>query len=198
MNPSRIRPIVHLFTGTIVVLATALTAMLSPTGSALAADSSSEFVAAHNAVRQRVAQAESQRLGGTVSIPDLTWDANLAATAQDWANQQAARLQQGLIPLHRPNNPYGENMHWGTAGAFTPSYIVERWASEQANYNYDANTCSSVCGHYTQIVWAATLRIGCGMATGGGQDIRVCNYDPPGNYIGERPYTVSQTPATCN
>jgi hypothetical protein len=29
------------------------------------------MLAAHNAVRQRVAQAESLRLGGTVSIPDL-------------------------------------------------------------------------------------------------------------------------------
>src|SRR5687767_6880242 len=57
-----------------------------------------EALAAHNAVRQSVAQAESQRLGGTVSIPDLTWDPALAALAQDWANQVV-----GQSPLpHRP------------------------------------------------------------------------------------------------
>jgi hypothetical protein len=33
-----------------------------------------EAVAEHNAVRKTVAQEESARLGGTVSIPALTWD----------------------------------------------------------------------------------------------------------------------------
>lgn len=32
------------------------------------------LVAAHNAVRQQTAQEASACLGGTVSIPDLTWD----------------------------------------------------------------------------------------------------------------------------
>jgi len=41
---------------------------------ALADAEVAEILAAHNAVRQRVARVESQRLGGTVIIPDLVWD----------------------------------------------------------------------------------------------------------------------------
>ena len=50
-----------------------------------------EILAAHNAVRRRVARAESQRLGGTVSIPDLLWDSTVAAVAQQWADSLIKR-----------------------------------------------------------------------------------------------------------
>ena len=50
-----------------------------------------EMLAAHNAVRRRVARAESQRLGGTVRIPDLVWDSTLATVAQEWADSLIKR-----------------------------------------------------------------------------------------------------------
>ena len=50
-----------------------------------------EILAAHNAVRQRVARVESQRLGGTVIIPDLIWDSAVAALAQEWADSLIKR-----------------------------------------------------------------------------------------------------------
>jgi hypothetical protein len=45
-----------------------------------------------------------------------------------------------------------------------------------------------VCGHYTQIVWRNTKSVGCAVARGKGVEVWVCNYDPPGNYAGQRPY----------
>ena len=45
-----------------------------------------------------------------------------------------------------------------------------------------------MCGHYTQVVWRKSLRVGCGMATCGATEVWVCNYDPAGNWDGERPY----------
>ncbi len=178
----------------------------SPAGSAIAASQvtnltpteTSQALSAHNAVRQRVAQAESTRLGRTIRIPNLTWDATVAAVAQDWANQQAARLRQGLAVQHRPNNVYGENIYWAwsspSAPNPSPSVAVQWWASEQAYYNYTTNTCASgrVCGHYTQVVWSATTRLGCGRsvwAAGSRQYVLwVCNYAPKGNIYGQRPY----------
>lgn len=53
-----------------------------------------------------------------------------------------------------------------------------------------ANTCSGVCGHYTQIVWRATLKLGCAISHCPGQafpNAIVCNYGPGGN-PGGRPY----------
>ena len=76
----------------------------------------------------------------------------------------------------------------------TPEEVVGAWASEDAFYDYDANACAAdqQCGHYTQIVWRETERVGCGASTctidGFDGLFWVCNYDPPGNFVGERPY----------
>jgi pathogenesis-related protein 1 len=193
-------------TRTLTALLVALLSIcVSSVGSASAATqslSTTEITAAlnaHNAVRQRVAQSESTRLGHTVRIPNLTWDATVAAVAQDWANQQAVRMQQGLSPIHRPNNTYGENMYWAwsapTAPNASPTVPVQSWASEQPYYNYTTNTCATghTCYHYTQLIWSATTRLGCGRAMWSTADgkhyiLWVCNYAPKGNIAGQRPY----------
>ena len=67
--------------------------------------------------------------------------------------------------------------------------VVGMWAAEASDYNHPTNTCSGICGHYTQIVWAATQHLGCGYRQcDGGGEIWVCNYDPRGNYYGQSPY----------
>ncbi|NET40232.1 MAG: hypothetical protein F6K19_51255 [Cyanothece sp. SIO1E1] len=47
----------------------------------------------------------------------------------------------------------------------------------------------SSCYHYTQVVWRRTNKLGCGIADHRRLGkIVVCNYDPPGNFLGQRPY----------
>jgi hypothetical protein len=93
---------------------------------------------------------------------------------------------------------YGQNL-FASAGnvAPTPADVVASWASEASNYDYTNNTCSGTCGHYTQVVWRDTLRLGCGAAhcTQNSPftkypewDYWVCNYDPAGNVNNARPY----------
>ena len=65
---------------------------------------------------------------------------------------------------------------------------VASWASEAATYSWDTNACSAECGHYTQLVWAATSSVGCGESTDGTNTYWVCDYAPPGNFNGQRPY----------
>lgn len=136
-------------------------------------------VVAHNAVRAAAQPAPDP------ALPDLVWDADLAAVAQSWA--------QGCVFQHS-DGPYGENLYAGTG---TPTVLdaIDAWADEAAVYDYDTNGCAAVCGHYTQIVWRDTARVGCGFADcdplqGAGFAGRywVCNYDPPGNFVGEKPY----------
>jgi uncharacterized protein YkwD len=119
-------------------------------------------------------------------IPPLTWSGTVAATAQAWANNCMFKHSGGQ---------YGENI-FATSGMAKPSDVVGSWVSEQAKYDYANNSCSAVCGHYTQVVWAKSLRLGCAVADctqnspfgGGNWQFWVCNYDPPGNFVGERPY----------
>lgn len=129
-------------------------------------------------------------------LPALVWSPALAATAAAWAAQCRDVDQPiGLID-HNPNrsngHPYyvGENIY-GSGGPASARQAVELWVAEQANYNYAANSCNGVCGHYTQVVWRGTLEVGCAVADCPNQQFGnaiICNYGPGGNIGGQRPY----------
>jgi pathogenesis-related protein 1 len=142
----------------------------------------------HNQVRQQVDTA--------TPLPPLEWDESLAATAAAWVAQcRDTEAPAGLID-HNPNrsqgHPYyvGENVY-GSSGQATAQGAVQTWAAEKANYNYANNTCNGVCGHYTQIVWRTTQKLGCAIGDCPNLTYRssiVCNYGPGGNINGQRPY----------
>ena len=80
-------------------------------------------------------------------------------------------------------------------GTYEPRATTETGSTRQ----YSSNSCSGVCGHYTQIVWRSTTEVGCGLrvcTTGSPFDSHpgatwtmvVCDYRPPGNFRGQRPY----------
>ena len=134
--------------------------------------------AAHNRARE------------ALEIPPLTWSPELAQFAQSWAD----KLQRdGCALQHRPGSGpdaqrHGENLFSATGQAASAESVVETWLAEAANYNAKTGQCRGVCGHYTQVVWRGSERLGCGMAACGDTEVWVCNYDPPGNFVGERPY----------
>lgn len=127
---------------------------------------------AHNAVRAHV------------DVPPLRWSEPLARYAQEWAET----LLRENVFHHRPVSPYGENLFMVEGGSCAPEEVVRAWAAESRNYDPAAGRCRAECGHFTQIVWRATRSVGCAVARGRGREIWVCNYDPPGNVAGERPY----------
>jgi pathogenesis-related protein 1 len=142
----------------------------------------------HNEVRRGAQPPPSPPL------PELTWSSGAAAVAQAWAD--------GCSYQHNPGRgDRGENIaasappgRWGIAD------VVGAWAGEMQDYDYASNTCPAgkQCGHYTQIVWRNTLRVGCAHricesnSPFGPQapswDFWVCDYEPPGNWVGQRPY----------
>ena len=133
------------------------------------------FLEAHNDVR------------AGVGVAPLGWDADVAASALVWAEALAA---DGCAFEHDTQQTYGENLWWSSWDP-TPDEVVQGWASEVADYDYERNTCAddAVCGHYTQVVWADSRWVGCGKAAcADGSVIWNCRYDPPGNWVGERPY----------
>jgi pathogenesis-related protein 1 len=142
-----------------------------------------EFTGEETGALAGLSAAHNQVRAG-VGVAPLVWSPSLSRYAQDWATQLAANNCQ---LAHRPNRPYGENLFWTSSGS-TAQYVVDFWAAEAAHYDIETNGCDGVCGHYTQIVWAATTHVGCGMASCGSQQVWVCNYDPPGNLYGQKPY----------
>lgn len=43
----------------------------------------------------------------------------------------------------------------------------------------------SKTGHFTQVVWKASERVGVGVVISGQSAFVVANYDPPGNFVGK-------------
>ncbi|KAL1372018.1 hypothetical protein HN51_002186 [Arachis hypogaea] len=135
----------------------------------------SQFLVPQNAARS------------VLRLRPLTWSAKLTRYAQWYANQR-----RNDCALQHSNGPYGENIFWGSGTGWSPAQAVDAWVSERQYYNYWRNSCANgeMCGHYTQVVWSSTRKVGCAVVTcnGGKGQFMTCNYDPPGNYIGERPY----------
>jgi pathogenesis-related protein 1 len=157
------------------------------------------ITAAHNAVRASQAHPAPDPV-----LPPLTYSAELAATAQAYAE----KLANGSCELVHSMTPgLGENLGW-YAGQFPDATaVVDAWAAEAACYTFGhfmkddacdvactSKLSSNGCGHYTQVVWRDTMQLGCGVAScarpqqGLNAEIWVCNYKAPGNYIGEKPY----------
>ena len=151
-----------------------------------------DFLPAHNAIR-------SQH-----RLPSLKWSPQLAGYAQQWADQ--LRQRNNCHMKHRPGSgrfaqQYGENLFWAgpirwsdgrlERAAYTAEMITDAWADEKRDYRYRSNSCrrGKICGHYTQIVWRDTQEIGCAKTVCRDQSqLWVCNYNPPGNWRGKRPY----------
>ena len=83
------------------------------------------------------------------NVPPLVWDGTLARTAQAWAETIALRAV--TPPEHNNDESMGENILWGGAGAFTPTFMVDHWWKESDNYNAENNTCAEgkTCSHFT-------------------------------------------------
>lgn len=143
------------------------------------------FLKVHNDARAAVG----------AGIAPLRWSAELAADAQIWADELKER-NSGLT--HRNLNvppssieyrTYGENLYRGsTQGNASPAKAAEAWLSERKDYE---NSTGRETGHYTQMVWANTTHTGFGIAIASDGNVYVVGvYDPPGNYGGEKPYTM--------
>ncbi|XP_070574622.1 GLIPR1-like protein 1 [Ptychodera flava] len=137
----------------------------------------------------------------------MSWDDDLAAMAQEWSEE--CTWKHGNPPNISPFPNVGQNLWLG--GPYSPTDsidvegVVDSWHSEVIYYDYDTNTCSKVCGHYTQVVWASSYAVGCGIAhcptvtssNTVGAFLVTCNYGPAGNY-NRQPYTSGTPCSLCD
>jgi len=122
-----------------------------------------------------------------LDIPPLVWSNELAAEAQKWAN----KLKRSGCDMKHSNSKYGENLYWSSGLNPRPEDVVASWASEKKYFNFKTKKCKgnwAKCGHYTQVIWKNTKKVGCAVVKCGNEQVWVCNYDPAGNWSGQAPY----------
>ncbi|XP_022071430.1 GLIPR1-like protein 1 [Acanthochromis polyacanthus] len=158
-----------------------------------------ECVREHNWARSSVSPAASNMLY-------MTWDEGLAITARAWARNCVFKHNIHLGDARRVHPTYpsvGENIWAGyPPSSFNVTSAIQRWVNEKLHYVYQKNTCTKVCGHYTQVVWATSYKVGCavqrcpkGVTHFSNKDgaVFVCNYAISGNMRGSWPYESKGT-----
>ncbi|XP_069488646.1 GLIPR1-like protein 2 isoform X3 [Ambystoma mexicanum] len=109
----------------------------------------------HNRLRAMVEPPASDMLY-------LTWDVKLSEIAKTYIEK--------CIFTHNPDldNPHvlhpvfrvvGENLWLGNPGATIVA--TESWYNETKFYTYSTQACTNECGHYKQVVWGNTYKLGC-------------------------------------
>ena len=89
-----------------------------------------------------------------------------------------------------PRSGTGENLWMGTHGAFSVETMVGGWASEKRFFapgifpKVSRSGDWEDVGHYTQMIWPTTGRIGCAIASTQRIDYLVCRYAGAGNVDG--------------
>ncbi|XP_074662595.1 allurin-like [Tubulanus polymorphus] len=75
---------------------------------------------------------------------------------------------------------------------------IDSWFNEEKDFKYGVGSTGGVVGHYTQLVWATTTRVGCGYADCPIGRFYVCNYGPAGNMKGStKPYEKGAQGSKC-
>ncbi len=143
--------------------------------------------------------AAHNRWRAEVGTPPLIWSDAAARLPQSWADQLAG---EGCELRHNPgviaSGAWGENIFGMERGGDYEGYrrnavqVVDNWASERQWYDADNHRCSApagqTCGHFTQVVSTLSSHVGCGRARCERAEVWVCNYAPPGNFVGSAPF----------
>jgi len=110
-------------------------------------------------------------------VPALQWDDALQTQAQSWADTG----NTGHSTSRGAFKKYGENMKFGCPTS-TPKSATDWWYDEINKYSESSPYQAS---HYTQMVWKASTKIGCGkgkLTAPCAGDVWVCQFTTMGNW----------------
>ncbi|ULU13993.1 hypothetical protein L3Y34_016482 [Caenorhabditis briggsae] len=134
----------------------------------------------------------------------LKWDDSLATSAQDYANTCPESLSK----------PSGENIYFGyySTDKITVDYFgpisTQVWKVEFIKFGWNSTKMDDNASNIkeaTQMVWASTGSIGCGVKVCPKDPchnnmfkyVVVCHYEKPGNVKGYEIYKEGKTCSTC-
>ncbi|CAI5473698.1 unnamed protein product [Closterium sp. Yama58-4] len=143
----------------------------------------SDYLDVHNNARAAVG-----------AVP-LVWDDTLASHALAWVTALTnSTYNCGLT--HGGNSGEGQNLSGASPSGWASNAAAASWWVNEGQWYTAAvfpDGCEggnwAKCGHYTQVVWNNSKKLGCAKAScGTSADVWACHYYPPGNYGGQRPY----------
>ncbi|CAF1492947.1 unnamed protein product [Rotaria magnacalcarata] len=120
-------------------------------------------------------------------VPPLELDEEINIKSQIYANHLAS-TDSPLIHSTNRGSRFGENLYSLTRKSpianISAEKIVLTWYAEIEFYDYSKPAYKMSTGHFTQIVWKDTRKMGVGYAFGreGRKVYIVAQYEPPGNY----------------
>lgn len=160
----------------------------------------------HNRLRSKVSQGLTSQPGAS-NMLEFHWDPEMARIAQRLADQcvfdhdcsqcrSVRRFKVGQNLYISYTTRTDKRVNWKAAmdGWFNEIDIFP--VSSVTRYNFSKET-----GHYSQMVWADTDRIGCGVtqfpSDGWIARLYVCNYGSAGNILRTPVYSVGPPCSSC-
>ncbi|XP_064625190.1 protein jagged-1b-like [Lineus longissimus] len=139
-----------------------------------------------NFFRNKVALGKEPRQPASRYMLAMEYDDRLQKTAQAWADKCKPEHSHGDQRNIAPFGELGESLSGGPIMAikngFERAFLT--WYGEEPHYTFDTRACKGIpaCGHYMQIVWANSTRMGCGFNRCPGKaPVIFCHFGPSGN-----------------
>ncbi|XP_014367134.2 scoloptoxin SSD976 [Papilio machaon] len=162
------------------------------------------FVDGHNNRRLIVAKGLVPGQPAASNMEFMVWDEELAEKASKWAEKNEFKHNPDRTIDSNRWSLVGENIYvynyysnMGDEPKIDIENALDNWFQEHKFYNFVPFFLTSInpFGHYTQMVWSNTNRIGCGISqTKTHNHIKtlfVCDYGPTGNYFEQKPYKTN-------
>merc|ERR1712168_1616416 len=171
------------------------------------------IVKTHNELREKVAGGleSNGAQPGASNMRKLVWNDELAEVAQRLVDQ--CKFAHDKNRNTCDGTYVGQNIYMGYAWKQSEDEVmatvdkaVNNWYSEVEKPGFDSSFISPFqyapgAGHYTQVVWAETQAVGCGLVNyeegGWYKTLIACNYGVGGNMMGGTMYKVGKGCSDC-
>lgn len=184
-----------------------------PLSKGVTEDEIERILSVHNEYRAKVARGEEERGRGSgqpeaANMMQMSWDDELARIAQMHADQ--CKFEHDCTECRKTERfGVGQNLYIYKQSQQTKTEndwnrAINDWYSEVDDFsplNIEPFKFSSDTGHYTQVVWARSYKVGCGTTTyKDGRwftSLYVCNYGPNGNFLRGQMYKQGKACSAC-